>query len=48
MILACVQTPPGSLSNEGKGVCTQANMIYTCVNLYAVSITPRQYPCHGF
>ena len=40
MILACVQTPP-PLSNEGKGVCTQANMIYTCVNLYVVSITPR-------
>ena len=31
-----------------SNVCTQANMIYTCVNLYVVSVTPRQYLCYGF
>ena len=31
-----------------SNVCTQANMIYTCVNLYVVSVTPRQHLCYGF
>ena len=27
-----------------SNVCTQANMIYTCVNLYVVSVTPPAIP----